>query len=131
MAIIYVFVWCFGFWTLLCNAAFACHLNLLTLRHLAPFPLVAGVICGLLVARRSKIGSLNDFDTPKPSFHWPWLIVAILISAMRLRNGHFGIFWLASLLYLLAWLLVGPRVGGESKDQPTAPIGKRNALILL
>ena len=110
MILIPVFICAFGLWTLLCNMAVLCGLDLLTLRLLAPLALAGGIAWGVVV-RRCRPTTPTDTvgETPAPGYRWVWLVAALAILAIKALNGSYGIFWLVCLLFLMAWLFVRRR----------------------
>lgn len=131
ISVLYVFVWCFGLWTLLCHVAVIAKLGLRSLIFLAPVPIVAGIYCA---ARSLRGSAASESDLPnspetieKPQTHcWCWLVLACLIVGLRHIPSAYLPFWILSVLFLIAWRVFGKarQEANHIGAQPSKPATK-------
>ena len=132
--IIYSFIACFGFWTLLCNAAYVFSLKFRTLSSLSPIALIAGILCGLSFAKgaanQESEQPATEVKAPSPARVSAFMGAAVLIMGIRAfyPNGY-AAFWILSILFLIA-VLVELRHGWQATDFVAPPV-TRPALITL
>jgi uncharacterized protein DUF6077 len=132
--IIYSFISCFGFWTLLCNVAYTFSLNFRTLSYLSPIALIAGIFYGLSLAKSTADQDFCQDATletvPRRSQVSAFLGAAVLLMGLRaFYHNAYTTFWILCVIFLVA-VLVSLRDGCQATNLPAPPI-TRAALISL
>jgi hypothetical protein len=114
----------FAFWTLAANTAVVAHLSFQTLSRIAPLAVVAGVICGVFIAK-AHIRPERQVRVFQRA-NWKWVASAVAIVA--LRGLSYPIFWAAACLFSL---VSAAKLREDSSPYRKASISSRSTAIAL